>query len=339
MTFIFIAATAATIATAVVAWPLLRAAAAPRSVVAAGVAALAIIAGSAALYAHWSTWDFSEPQAAETPAQMVAKLAKRLEGEPNDVPGWLMLGRSYVALGQFGLAERAYQRADRLEGGRNAEALAGLAETLVLEADGAIDERSGRLFEQALALSPDSEKALFYGAIVAQRRGDNAVAAARFEKLLSFDPPADVRPIIERQIAQLKDAPAVASAAPPAAPRSTATADQRAPVVQAAVKLAPNLAKEATPDAVLFVFVRTPGQPGPPLAVKRLPARLPVEVALTPADAMMAGRSFANGDTVEVSAKISRSGSATPASGDLVGRTTIVVGRAAANIVIDTRSP
>ncbi|NBW89024.1 MAG: hypothetical protein EBR51_03780 [Gammaproteobacteria bacterium] len=325
MTFIFIAATAATIATAVVAWPLLRAAAAPRSVVAAGVAALAIIAGSAVLYAHWSTWDFSEPQAAETPAQMVAKLAKRLEGEPNDVPGWLMLGRSYVALGQFGLAERAYQRADRLEGGRNAEALAGLAETLVLEADGAIDERSGRLFEQALALSPDSEKALFYGAIVAQRRGDNAVAAARFEKLLSFDPPADVRPIIERQIAQLKAAPAKAPPAT-AAPAAAATGDAT-PSVRVAVELAPGLVGKVPSGATLFVFVRTPGQPGPPLAVKRLAASLPVNVELTPADSMLAGRSFAAGDTVEVSAKISRSGSATPAADDLVGRTSYVVGR------------
>jgi len=324
MTFIFIAATAATIATAVVAWPLLRAAAAPRSVVAAGVAALAIIAGSAALYAHWSTWDFSEPQAAETPAQMVAKLAKRLEGEPNDVPGWLMLGRSYVALGQFGLAERAYQRADRLEGGRNAEALAGLAETLVLEADGAIDERSGRLFEQALALSPDSEKALFYGAIVAQRRGDNAVAAARFEKLLSFDPPADVRPIIERQIAQLKAAPAKA---PPATAAPAAATGDATPSVRVAVELAPALVGKVPPGATLFVFVRTPGQPGPPLAVKRLAASLPVNVELTPADSMLAGRSFAAGDTVEVSAKISRSGSATPATDDLVGRTSYVVGR------------
>ncbi len=324
MTFIFIAATAATIATAVVAWPLLRAAAAPRSVVAAGVAALAIIAGSAALYAHWSTWDFSEPQAAETPAQMVAKLAKRLEGEPNDVPGWLMLGRSYVALGQFGLAERAYQRADRLEGGRNAEALAGLAETLVLEADGAIDERSGRLFEQALALSPDSEKALFYGAIVAQRRGDNAVAAARFEKLLSFDPPADVRPIIERQIAQLKAAPAKA---PPATAAPAAATGDATPSVRVAVELAPALVGKVPPGATLFVFVRTPGQPGPPLAVKRLAASLPVNVELTPADSMLAGRSFAAGDTVEVSAKISRSGSATPAADDLVGRTSYVVGR------------
>lgn len=338
-TFVISAALLALLVITVIVVPLLRGTQAPPARFAALLVALTVAGVGAVLYVRWSNWNFSEPVEANTPAEMVSRLAKRLEKDQNDVAGWLMLGRSYAALGQFPLAQRAYQRADRLENGRSAEALAGWAEALVLQADGAIDDRAARMFEQALAIDPEAEKALFYGAIVAQRRGDNAVAATRFEKLLTFDPPADVRPIIERQIAQLKGAPAVASAAPPAAPRSTATADQRAPVVQAAVKLAPNLAKEATPDAVLFVFVRTPGQPGPPLAVKRLPARLPVEVALTPADAMMAGRSFANGDTVEVSAKISRSGSATPASGDLVGRTTIVVGRAAANIVIDTRSP
>jgi cytochrome c-type biogenesis protein CcmH len=97
--------------------------------------------------------------------------------------------------------------------------------------------------------------------------------------------------------------------------------------VRVAVELAPALVGKVPPGATLFVFVRTPGQPGPPLAVKRLAASLPVNVELTPADSMLAGRSFAAGDTVEVSAKISRSGSATPAADDLVGRTSYVVGR------------
>ena len=338
--FVAIATALTVLVAAIILWPLLRGAETPRARIAASVVFVLLAGGAAALYARWSNYAFDAPVEANTPAEMVAKLARRLEQQPDDVAGWLMLGRSYAALGQFPLAQRAYQRADRLESGRNAEALAGWAEALVLQADGKIDERAGRMFEQALALQPDSEKALFYGAIVAQRRGDNAVAATRFEKLLTFDPPADVRPIIERQIAQLKGlASAPAAAAAVAAKAPTAVTANDAPKVRAAVRIAPALAKDLPADAVLFVFVRTPGQAGPPLAVKRLAARLPTEVELTPADAMMPGRSFANGDPVEVSAKISRTGSATPSSGDLVGRVALTVGRGTADILIDRRTP
>lgn len=342
ITFISVAAAITLIAAGFIVWPLLRGTEMPRSRVSAVLVLVFLGAGAAGLYIRWSDWSFSTPTEANTPNEMVARLAKRLESEPNDVAGWLMLGRSYAALGQFPLAQRAYQRADRLENGRSAEALAGWAEVMVLQADGNIDERAGRMFEQSLALQPDSEKALFYGAIVAQRRGDNEVAAQRFEKLLSFDPPADVRPVIEREIAKLrgKASPAVVDQKPVPAAEPSAGAVTGTPVVRVAVTIAPTLANQTTADAVLFVFVRTPGQPGPPLAVKRLAARLPIQVELTPADSMMAGRSFSQGDAVEVSAKISRSGSATPASGDLVGRTSLVVGRGGvANIVIDSKTP
>ena len=336
--FAAIATALTVLVAAIILWPLLRSAETPRARIAASIVFVLLAGGAAALYARWSNYVFDAPVEANTPAEMVAKLARRLEQQPGDVAGWLMLGRSYAALGQFPLAQRAYQRADRLESGRNAEALAGLAEALVLQADGKIDERAGRMFEQALALQPDSEKALFYGAIVAQRRGDNAVAATRFEKLLAFDPPADVRPIIERQIAQLKGL-ASAPAAGVAATASTTAKASETPKVRASVRIAPALANDLPADAVLFVFVRVPGQPGPPLAVKRLAARLPTDVELTPADAMMPGRSFATGDRVEVSAKISRTGSATPSSGDLVGRVALTVGRGTADILIDSRTP
>ena len=336
--FAAIAAALTVLVAAIILWPLLRSAETPRARIAASIVFVLLAGGAAALYARWSNYVFDAPVEANTPAEMVAKLARRLEQQPGDVAGWLMLGRSYAALGQFPLAQRAYQRADRLENGRNAEALAGWAEALVLQADGKIDERAGRMFEQALALQPDSEKALFYGAIVAQRRGDNAVAATRFEKLLAFDPPADVRPIIERQIAQLKGLASAPAAGVAATASTTATASET-PKVRASVRIAPALANDLPADAVLFVFVRVPGQPGPPLAVKRLVARLPTDVELTPADAMMPGRSFATGDRVEVSAKISRTGSATPSSGDLVGHVALTVGRGTADILIDSRTP
>ena len=292
---------------------------------------IAFCAAAIGLYVLWSRWSWpaDAPSIADTPAAMVKRLAKRLENEPEDVAGWLMLGRSYVALEQFPLALRAYQRADRLEGGRNAEALVGMAEAMVLQADGVVDERAGRIFEQALLLAPDSERALFFAGVAAQRRGDAATAIARFQSLLALNPPENIRPILEQQIAVLQSG--VGAAAPAATGTPAASGVPAASGAQARVRvsiaIAPAFASRVTPGATLFVFVRKPGQPGPPLAVKRLPAALPVTVELGPEDSMVPGLAISAGDSVEVSAKISADGSATPRSGDVVGRVAYTVGK------------
>lgn len=292
---------------------------------------IAFCAAAIGLYLLWSRWSWpaDAPSIADTPAAMVKRLAKRLENEPEDVAGWLMLGRSYVALEQFPLALRAYQRADRLEGGRNAEALVGMAEAMVLQADGVVDERAGRIFEQALLLAPDSERALFFAGVAAQRRGDAATAIARFQSLLALNPPENIRPILEQQIAVLQSG--VGAAAPAASGTPAASGVPAASGAQARVRvsiaIAPAFASRVTPGATLFVFVRKPGQPGPPLAVKRLPAALPVTVELGPEDSMVPGLAISAGDSVEVSAKISADGSATPRSGDVVGRVAYTVGK------------
>lgn len=312
--------------------------------VTAAVSTAVLATAAVALYvwsSHW-TWP-QEDTNADSPAAMVSRLAKRLESEPNDVQGWLMLGRSYTALGQLPLAQRAYQRADRLESGRNVEALIGMAEAMVMQSNGAVDPRAARMFEQALTLEPNSEKALFYSAVAAQRRGETPLAISRFEKMLQLDPPENVRNILQQQIVALRASIATGGASGTSAPGAgpaAAAAVSETPHVLVAVSIKPALAREVAPGSTLFVFVRAPGRPGPPLAVKRLPATLPVSVELTSADSMVPGLSFAPNDTVEVSAKISADGSATPKSGDLVGRVRYIVGRDfKKSIVIDGRTP
>jgi cytochrome c-type biogenesis protein CcmH len=49
---------------------------------------------------------------------MVDALAARLKDNPDDLEGWLRLGRSYTVLGERGLAADAYKRAAALAPGR-----------------------------------------------------------------------------------------------------------------------------------------------------------------------------------------------------------------------------
>jgi len=205
ITFVLLAAALTVASVAAVAIPLLRRSEAASAPWTALAAAGLLVVGSVALYLTWSNWPWRAPPAADSPANMVSRLARRLEQDPNDVDGWLMLGRSYTVLQEYPLAARAFGRAVRLSDGKNAEALAGEGEALALSDESELDGRAGRLFEQALALEPRSAKALFFGAAVATRRGDLPLARERFAKLLELDPPQAIRPMIEQQITAIDE--------------------------------------------------------------------------------------------------------------------------------------
>jgi len=86
---------------------------------AALVSAGVIVLSAAALYLLWSNWTWRAPADGNLPQNMVARLARQLERNPDDLQGWMMLGHSYVVLEQLPLALRAYERADRLADGKN----------------------------------------------------------------------------------------------------------------------------------------------------------------------------------------------------------------------------
>ena len=343
VTFVLLAAALTVAGVIAVVIPLLRGgagAAAPGPAPWAAVAAaVLLVIGSAVLYVSWSNWPWRTVTPGDSPQSMVARLARELERDPQNLEGWLMLGRSYIALQEYPLALRAFERADRLSDGKNADALTGEAETLVLTDESELDGRAGRLIERALVLAPDSGKALFFGGAVAARRGDLPLARARFVKLLGMDPPANVRPLIEQQITTIDGqlagaAPANAAAAQPPPPAANPGAE-----VRVNVTLAPSLAA-AVGASPLFVFVRDPAHPGPPLAVKRLESRFPQVVSLAASDAMIPGRAFAPGQRVQVVARIARSGNPVGASGDPLGEVTYQVGRdGLVSLVIDHLMP
>ena len=331
--FVLLAAALTMASVLLIAVPLLRprAAGAPVAPWTALAAGGLLVVGSATLYVIWSNWGWHSAPAADTPQSMVSRLARRLERDPNDLSGWLMLGRSYTVLQEYPLAARAFRRGVQLSDGKNAEALTGLAEALALSDENELDGEAGRLIEQALVLEPDSGKALFYGAAIAARRGDLPLARQRFAKLLAMNPPEAVRPMIEQQIAAIDErlsgtppkAPAMAAAvqqAPPAAASPSGSA-----LVRVNVTVSPTLAGAAG-AAPLFVFVRDPAQGGPPLAVKRLESHFPQSVALSAADSMVPGRAFSAGQSVQVVARIARSGTPVAARGDPFGEVTYKVG-------------
>ena len=339
--FLLIAAVLAVLVIASLLYPLLKRGGSTRTAVMTGViVAVSIAGGGTLLYPLWSNWKWSVPEpAADSPAAMIGRLARRLEKQPDDLQGWLLLGRSYAVIEQFPLAARAYQRADNLAKGKNADALMGLGDALINGEQSDFSGRAGRLFEQALALDPNSVKALFYSAVAAMERSEFALARERFVRLLEGSPPPEVRRVIEEQIrgldAQAQLAARTGTAAGPSAPATSgvaaapaaATAAQtKAVTVPLRITLSPAVAARAAAGAPLFVLARIPGQRGPPLAARRLDAKFPQDVDLLSTDAMIAGTGFAAGQELEIEARIANGGSAISRSGDPFGTAVIKAG-------------
>lgn len=115
--------------------------------------------------------------------EMVAKLAARMEQNPDDARGWTMLGRSYKALGRYEEAVTAFGKAAQLAG-EDPQLLSDYAEALAIATGGSLKGRPTELIDRALKLDPDHPQALVLAGTAAYERDDFARAADHWEKLL-----------------------------------------------------------------------------------------------------------------------------------------------------------
>lgn len=121
--------------------------------------------------------------------EMVATLAARMEQNPDSDPkGWIMLARSYKAMGRYEEATRAFGKAGKLVD-EDPHLLSEYAEALALATGGSLRGRPSELLARALKLDPDFPDALVLAGTAAYEREDYAIAAAHWERLLKLLPP------------------------------------------------------------------------------------------------------------------------------------------------------
>ncbi|MBJ8370887.1 cytochrome c-type biogenesis protein CcmH [Citrobacter cronae] len=144
----------------------------------------------------------ADPLNEEDMTRLALGLRTRLQADPANVEGWIMLGRIGMVLGNASTATEAYANAYRLDP-KNSDAALGYAEALTRSSDPDDNRRGGELLRQLIRGEHANVRVLSMYAFNAfeQQRFGEAVAA--WEMMLKLLPANDTRrAVIERSIKQ-----------------------------------------------------------------------------------------------------------------------------------------
>ena len=288
---------------------------------------------------------------------MVDSLAQKMQQNPTDPRGWILLAKSQNALGRFAEASSAFERAAALQP-NDAQLLADFADSAVMAQQGRFEGKPYALIKQALSLDASNLKALALAGTAELRMGNRAASLKHWEKLKTLVPKdsADYRQV-EAIIAEVKETkldaslPATAPMPPPVTP---ATGSSIKPAVETSAKsgakvtgkvvVAPELVGKLASGDILFVFARAKEGPRMPLAVIRVPApkanAFPFAFSLDDTTAMAPGLALSSFAEVVIEARISKSGNAQLQPGDLSGVTgTVKPGASGITVTIGKVAP
>ena len=144
-----------------------------------------------------------------TPEQigaMVDRLAAKMKENPEDLQGWLMLGRSYRTLGRFDEAVQAYAHAEKVIND-DPEQLAIYAETIAMAGGKGLAGKPRQLVERALKIDPNHGHSLFLAGAAAMEAGDNKKGIAYWEALLQqVEPGSEVDQMLRNGLDKMKQA-------------------------------------------------------------------------------------------------------------------------------------
>lgn len=319
-------------------------AAEPRSRATLVVIALTVPLLAGGLYAWLGTPAALNPPApqhkitADEVDRMVASLAARMEKQPDNLEGWVMLARSYKVLNRFDDAARAYGRAGSFID-REPDLLADYADVLVA-AKRAFTPESRALLDKALKLDPNHGHALWLAGTDAFDAGKYDRAIALWQRVAALFPPgSDEAQQIEGSIAEARAKGGKGGAAAAKAPAKTAAA--KGASVAGTVELAAALKDKVGAGDTVMVIARPADGSRMPVAVLRAKASaLPLQFTLDDTLAMSPDHTISKFAEIVIEARISKTGMAATQPGDLLSTPqTVKPGATGIRLVVDQVRP
>jgi cytochrome c-type biogenesis protein CcmH len=256
---------------------------------------------------------------------MVETLAQRMKANPSDPKGWLLLARSYGAMGRYQDAAAAFsEAAERMPA--DADFYADWADAAAMAQGKSLAGKPEELLKRALDADPKNRKALALAATALLERGEVDAALARWRELRQLvTPGSDEARMVDGVIAEVEtnrrgmadnSARAQAGTSVPTAQPIASEAS----AVSGHVELDPKLAAGVAPNDTVFIVARAAEGSRIPLAVKRMHAHdLPTDFRLDDSMGMMPEAKLSATPRIVVEARVSKSGNAITRSGDLRG--------------------
>ncbi len=263
-------------------------------------------------------------RAPETIDEAIAQLERRLIDQPDNIDGWLLLGRSQKAqaraaeessaqaqaAAQYQAAEKAFARAHALAKNDPDITVEYVEARSLANLQRQFDAQSLVLLDQVIAANPRHQRGLWFRGIAAMQQGDFKLAAKNWETLLPIIDEA-TRTALLPQITNARQQAGL----PPLEALASTTAG---PVLAVTVTIDQNLRNKLRGNETLFVFARSVDQQGPPVAAARVPAeKFPITITLSDANSVMPTRKLSEQSQVTIFARLSSSGDAGAKSGDL----------------------
>lgn len=279
--------------------------------------------------------------------QAIGSLEQKLEENPDNLDGWLMLGRSYMVSGKFNAAVHAYARANVLSTGANPDVLVAYAEAQAFAAGQQFSEDVLALFVRALQIDPGHERGLWYAGFAAYQLHDYPGSVDYWGRLLQQVPSdqEEARSALQGYLSDAKQKAGIeiASALQEAGEKAFSGGKAEATAsIAVQVSISEPLQGKIAASDTLFIYARALNGPGMPLALVRMTAAdLPATVTLDDSVAMIPGMTLSSMEQVEVIARVSKSGQAMMQTGDLYGSVQPVSthGSASVSIVISGAVP
>ena len=294
------------------------------------VLAVALPLGSMGLYMWVGQPEALNPMAAKTPdqvdpkdlAKMAQTLAEKLQAKPDNLQGWVMLGRTYRALENFDAALKAYDSALKLSADDDLKLER--IEIIAMQRQGQFEGEPWNVIREVLQRDPQHFGALLTAGSASYAEGKFADALKYWEqarKPLDANNP-DLEGL-ENAIAAVRDRLGMPPAKSSVTASSTASSTPVATSglnVTGQVNLSASLKSKASPNDVVFIYATPANGDRMPLAIfKTTVSQLPLNFTLDDSSAMTPDRKLSAAGEVMVKVRVSKSGNAMPQSGDLSG--------------------
>mgnify|MGYP000432713174 CR=1 FL=1 len=252
---------------------------------------------------------------------MVERLALRLQDNPNDGAGWLMLARSYAVLGRYPESAAAFSRALGMLP-PDAQHYADYADIVAMAQGKKLIGEPEKLIRRALEIDPKNVKALALSGTIAFDSQAYGLAIREWQKVLALVPDDSAAAAgIAASIRDAENRLAISSRQPgEVVPSSEKEASAVIANVSGTVELDASLRSAIKPGDTLFVFARAVDGPKMPVAMMRAKAGdMPLKFTLDDSMAMSPQFKLSKVGQVVVGARISKSGDALARTGDLEG--------------------